>query len=120
MTLSDLVMHLQTLDLDHLAHTVLAEQAQRLADLAQDALSVVPGGPHDHPWRLTGTLRDSVSAEAEGPEAMIGSRSEVALYQEHGTATIPPRPTFGPLAATEGAAVAHAIAARLATALRST
>ncbi len=119
MTLSDLVIHLQSLDLDGIARTALAEQAQRLADLAQDALSVMPGGPHDHPWRRIGTLHESVSAQAEDDTATVGSTSPTALYQEHGTAEIPPRPTFGPLADAEGQAIAETIAERLTTALRS-
>jgi hypothetical protein len=120
MTLSGLVQHLQSLDLDNVARATLAEQAQRLTDLAQDALSVLPGGPHERPWRVTGALRDSVSFQADGDEATIGSTSEVALYQEHGTATIQPRPTFGPLAAAQGERVAQAIADSLTTAIRST
>jgi hypothetical protein len=119
MTLSDLVLHLQSLDLDSIARATLDEQAQRLCDLAQEALDVLPGGQHDHPWRRTGTLHDSVSAQAEGDEACIGSTSPIALYQEHGTAALPPRPTFGPLAAAEGEAVARSIADRLMSALRS-
>ncbi len=119
MTLSELVLHLQSLDLDSIARATLAEQAQRLADLAQDALSVLPGGPHDHPWRRSGTLQDSVSAQAEGDEAVIGSTSQIALYQEHGTTDLPPRPTFGPLAAAEGEAIARTVADRLTQALRS-
>lgn len=52
----------------------------------------------NEPLLRTGALRDSISHEivAPGEEAVIGSTSDVAVWQEFGTATIPPRPFLMP------------------------
>ncbi|VVE85027.1 phage virion morphogenesis protein [Pandoraea sputorum] len=52
----------------------------------------------DEPLCRTGELRDSVSHEVSGHEAVIGSTSDVMEWQELGTSTIPPRPVLGPAA----------------------
>ncbi|MGI4776957.1 MAG: phage virion morphogenesis protein [Janthinobacterium lividum] len=52
----------------------------------------------DDPLLRTGALRKSIETHIEGNEASIGSRSDIALYQEQGTSTIPPRPFLGPAA----------------------
>jgi HK97 gp10 family phage protein len=56
------------------------------------------GYPVDAPLLRDGTLRDSIKHEVEGLEAVIGSESAIAEYQEFGTPTIPPRPFIGPAA----------------------
>ena len=48
------------------------------------------------PLLREGELRDSISHEVTALEAAIGTSSDVGLYQEIGTATIPPRPFLGP------------------------
>lgn len=48
------------------------------------------------PLLRDGKLRDSIQHEVEGHEAVIGSKSDIAAYQEFGTPTIPPRPFMGP------------------------
>lgn len=53
--------------------------------------------PND-PELRSGALRDSISRTVEGREAAVGSTSEVMVYQELGTPTIPPRPALGPAA----------------------
>lgn len=50
--------------------------------------------PND-PLLRTGGLRDSISREVHGLEAAVGSTSDVMVYQEMGTRTIPPRPVLG-------------------------
>jgi hypothetical protein len=50
----------------------------------------------DDPLLRTGGLRDSIKVAVTGSEAAIGSESMIALYQEQGTAKIPPRPFLGP------------------------
>jgi phage gpG-like protein len=52
----------------------------------------------DDPLLRTGDMRKSIETHVEGNEASIGSRSPIALYQEQGTSTIPPRPFLGPAA----------------------
>lgn len=57
------------------------------------------GFPENEPLLRTGTLRDSIEVHQEGDKAVVGSRDEVALYQEVGTEKgIPPRPFLGPAA----------------------
>lgn len=56
------------------------------------------GYPADAPLLREGDLRDSIQHEVHGNEAVIGSKSDIAAYQEFGTATIPPRPFVGPAA----------------------
>ena len=50
------------------------------------------------PLLRDGTLRDSIEIKSSGGEAVVGSASDIALYQEQGTKTIPPRPFLGPAA----------------------
>jgi len=49
----------------------------------------------DEPLLRTGELRDSIEVVSNGSEAGAVSADLVALYQEQGTATIPPRPFLG-------------------------
>lgn len=56
------------------------------------------GFPLDAPLERTGELRDSISYQVEGLEAVIGSDSDIMVYQELGTEHIPPRAVMGPAA----------------------
>jgi HK97 gp10 family phage protein len=56
------------------------------------------GYPENAPLLRKGDLRASISHEVQGLEAVIGSTSDIAVYQELGTAAIPPRPFLGPAA----------------------
>ncbi len=105
-------------DSDAIANQALANAATHLADQLRGAFSTSPGGPHDHPWRRSGALQESIEINAEGPTAVVASTSPTALFQEHGTATIPPRPTFAPIAAAAGQEIAQHIAASVFNALR--
>jgi hypothetical protein len=93
--------------LDTALSAALAKEAEQLAASLREILSTPPGGPHSHPWQRSGVLRDSVEVETGETEAAVVSRDPVALYQENGTATLPPRPSFGPLAAVAGPGIAH-------------
>lgn len=58
---------------------------------------VAKGFTEDDPLLRTGELRDSIHVSAKGNEAVVGSDSDIALYQELGTEKgIPPRPFLGP------------------------
>lgn len=98
-------------NLSHDLQTRLAEALQRegnaLAASLADTLATPPGGPHAHPWRRTGTLHDSIVTATTDTEVLIASNDPVALLQEHGTARMSPRPSFGPLAALAGPGIAH-------------
>lgn len=50
----------------------------------------------DDPLLRRGDLRDSIEHETEQFRTVIGSKSEIAAYQEFGTSRIPPRPFIGP------------------------
>lgn len=62
----------------------------------QDRLA--QGYSPDEPLLRDGTLRDSITHEVGHLEAVVGSTSEIAVYQELGTHKIPPRPFLGPAA----------------------
>jgi HK97 gp10 family phage protein len=86
---------------------ILTEWAATVRDKAKAAIGTYkykwpPLGPaavakhSDTPLLDTGELRDSISAmvEMRGPEhghAVVGSTSEIAVWQELGTSRIPPR-----------------------------
>jgi hypothetical protein len=58
------------------------------------------GYPANEPLLRTGEMRDSIEhiIVKPGEEAQIGTNSDIAVYQEFGTTTIPPRPFIGPSA----------------------
>jgi hypothetical protein len=116
MNLQSLIARLHQ-DFDAVAETALSAAAERLADDVRAALSTPPGGPHDHPWLQTGALRDSVEVTLQASGAVVASTSPVAAYQEFGTATLPPRPTFAPLAASTGSALAQSVGYAVARSL---
>jgi HK97 gp10 family phage protein len=66
-----------------------------LADATKDD-RLSQGFSENDPLLRSGKLRDSVSHEVNGLTAVIGSTSDVMVYQELGTDTIPPRPVLGP------------------------
>lgn len=51
--------------------------------------------PPDNPLLRTGEMRDSIEHTVRAPQAWVGSNSDIAVYQELGTATIPPRSFLG-------------------------
>lgn len=56
------------------------------------------GYPLNAPLLREGDLRDSIQHEVHMLEAIVGSKSPIAAYQEFGTDRIPPRPFIGPAA----------------------
>lgn len=68
---------------------------KELADFTKQD-RVAKGFTENDPLLRTGELRDSIENEVHGFEAVIGSASDVAVYQELGTDKIPPRPFLGP------------------------
>lgn len=70
------------------------------APLAESTVAdrVSKGFTPDDPLLRTGGLRDSISREVTSTEALIGSTSDVMVYQELGTSKMPPRPVLGPAA----------------------
>jgi phage gpG-like protein len=109
MNLKSLIARLDQ-DFDRIANDALALAAQNLADDVRQALNTEPGGPHDHPWRQTGALHDSIGSQSEANTAIVGSTSEIARLQEHGTVELPPRPTLAPVAMQSAPTIAASIA----------
>ncbi|MBO0636475.1 hypothetical protein [Pantoea agglomerans] len=54
------------------------------------------GYTEDDPLLRSGELRDSIESEVVGLAAIVGTKSEIGLWQEVGTVRIPPRPFIGP------------------------
>lgn len=81
---------------------------------------VAKGFTEDDPLLRTGELRDSISFEVTGDEAVIGSDSPIAKFHELGTPTIPQRSFLAGAAyrkadevvATIGSAIALTIAGK--------
>jgi len=92
----------------------LAESTQ--ADRAQK------GFPPNEPLLRTGELRDSIGFEIikPGREAIVGSTSDIAVYQELGTSTIPPRSFLVSAAVSEGKKAARVAGAIVADAIAET
>jgi len=53
------------------------------------------GYTEDEPLLRSGQLRDSIESEVTGLAAIVGTKSEIGLWQEVGTDRIPPRPFIG-------------------------
>lgn len=71
----------------------------------------------DNPLLRDGSLiRDSIQHEVHGLDAVVGSKEDVAAYQEFGTSRIPPRPFMGPAAVTAGKEIREIVGTGLAAA----
>lgn len=68
-----------------------------LADMTK-ADRVRKGYTENDPLERTRALEESISHQTIGLESAVGSDSDVMVYQEVGTSTIPPRPVLGPAA----------------------
>lgn len=117
--LNELRQRLERLRPEEVMARALAEQAERMAEKVREGLSEPSGtADHDRPWLQSGALRDSVGAQADGLQAVVGSNDAAAAPQELGTAKMQPRPFLAPVAASMGEEVAQAIGARVAAALK--
>lgn len=120
--LSTFIMHFAALEVTvkHEAEKALEKSAQLIEKTAKDeighyqpAVGDFPAWPDlaestlrhheqmgvgDTPLLVTGELYASIEHETHGGEAVIGSKMDIAAYQEFGTETIPPRPFMGPAA----------------------
>jgi len=107
--LAEISARLGRIDLEPVHWQALEEAAQRIEAAVRSMLSHPPGREHDMPWLRSGELRSSIAHEADAEGATIGSTSMVAVYQEVGTRSDPPRPFLPPVAATLGEPVAETI-----------
>ncbi|MGE4824348.1 hypothetical protein [Yersinia enterocolitica] len=65
-----------------------------LADSTEQQ-KVANGYPLDAPLLASGEMRDSITHEVSGMEAVIGSTDQKMVFHEFGTAKMPPRPVLG-------------------------
>ncbi len=89
------------------------------ANLAESTVNdrISKGFSPDEPLLRTGDLRESIEREVKGLEGVVGSKSDIALYQEMGTERIPPRPFLGPAAFNNKAKIQKLIGDAVFTAL---
>ena len=109
---------LAELDTDSVARAALSSGASMIADVVRESLNHSPGSDHATPWRQTGTLHDSIGVTAMDDRAVVGSSDPVAVDQELGTRTDPPRPFLAPAAAEAAPALAETVGSAVADALR--
>ena len=109
---------LARLDMSATQHQSLEQAAAQLEDGIRESLSHAPGSSHDIPLLQTCTLRASIQHSADENSAVIGSPDGVAVDQEQGTKTIPPRPFLAPAAAAHGEQIAKSIAEAIVTSIR--
>lgn len=81
-----------------------------LADSTEDEKAKA-GYPTDAPLLRTGEMRESITHEVHGLEAVIGSPDERMVYHEFGTSHMPARPVLGPAAFTSKDAIIKLVGA---------
>ncbi len=108
--LAEALHALDRLNIAQPGHEALSQAATRLQGAVRQALSHLPGEDHAAPWLRAGDLRESITHQAIESTAVIGSNDPVAVFQELGTSTIPPRPFLAPTAAAEADGVVRDIA----------
>jgi phage gpG-like protein len=79
---------------------------------------VAQGFTANDPLLRTGKLRESIGRRVGDKEAVVGSDLDIALYQEMGTQTIPPRSFLGGAAVRKSDEVARILGGRVVAALR--
>ena len=100
MTLCGLIKHLARLDLQLVAETALATQAEAIAERARAAGA---GGGE---------------VQAAGPVAVVGWHSAALRRRERGDVGVPPQPLLASVVAAQGSGAAEAVSAAVADALR--
>jgi HK97 gp10 family phage protein len=117
--LEGLARRLKRLDLAAAERTALEHAAVILQDAVRARLSHTPGEVHAAPWLRSGTLRNSVTHGIYGTDAVVGSNDPVAVDQEYGTRTDPPRPFLAPAATAEAPKLAASLASAVLGQLRT-
>ena len=96
-----------------------AQGTQAAARLLHDAvtadLSHPPGANPALPALRTGALRASIAHASDANGAVVAATSDVAVFQEFGTARMAPHPFLGPVATRHADDTAQAIATALRT-----
>lgn len=111
--LRDAGARLDHLDVGQAIVDALEIATQDLEARVVDVLSELPGQVHSAPWLQSGALRASIGHDIDGAVAVVGSSSDVAVDQELGTRTDPPRPFLASTAADAADDLVASIAAAL-------
>ena len=142
MSLSAFVAHLvrATAELAHAEHEALtraariveAEAKREIGEYQDEAGPFAPwaeladstkadrvahGFPENEPLLRTGELRESIGHAVGDREAVVGSDSDIAVYQELGTSQMPPRSFLGGAAFRKSEEVARALGSSAVQAL---
>ncbi len=105
---------LARLDIPTAMADAVGAAAQELESKVVGTLSLPPGQDHSVPWLRTGGLRASIGHEVDGNVGVIGSSSDVAVDQELGTRSVPPRSFLASTAADAAEDTAGLVAAVVA------
>lgn len=108
--LTEALRRLDRIDISQVRHDALEQAAARIEAAVKLSLSHRVGEDHATPWLRTGELRASIAHQITEDAAIIGSTEPVAVCQELGTRTVPPRPFLAPSAAAEAEGIAQDIA----------
>jgi hypothetical protein len=117
LSISKMAAALRRLDLEAARMRELEVQAVGLADIVREAVSHPVGSEHSTPWMKTGGLSGSIGVSVGVDEAVVGSVSDVAFYQERGTQFVPPRPFLAPAGMAHGCDIAAAVGVGIASAI---
>jgi phage gpG-like protein len=117
-TLRRIAAGLAAFDFDAVTAPVLEAAGQAMQDSVTAAISHAPdSGEHVTPWERSGRLAGSIGHSVADGTLIVGATDPVAVYQEMGTHTIPPRPFLAPVAAEQGESVAGALGEAVAAAI---
>lgn len=116
--INEAMRRLERLPVAGARQAALQSAGEQLERAVKASLSHVPGEDHATPWLRTGELRDSISHRSDGSALVVGSVSQVAVDQELGTRSIPPRPFLSPTAAAEAEALIGAMSQVLVDTLK--
>ncbi len=92
---------LERLPVPDARQAALQSAGEQLERAVRASLSHMPGEDHAAPWLRTGELHDSIGYQCDCSTLIVGSVSQVAVDQELGTRSIPPRPFLATTAAAE-------------------
>jgi len=108
--LADAITRLARLDLADTKARGLRAAGHLLHLAVTESLSHPPGANPALPALRSGALRASIAQASDGASALVAATSPVAVFLEHGTARMAPRPFLGPAAARHADGAAAAIA----------
>ena len=117
-TIADVIARLLAAMPEAVAFAVLRDEAEAMAADVRAELGRAPGVDAAFPARRSGALADSIGVSVDGGDVVIGSTSEVAVYQERGTARMVPRAFLAPVGVASGSAAAEAVGAAVVAVLR--